>query len=68
MGKDSVRTPLVELSWWIIRKDKEVQVKCETIKARVGAKRVIVAIARVLPLRIRRMILDGQPYTLEHAA
>jgi transposase len=61
-GKDSVRTALVECSWWLIRKDKTVQSKYERIKARSGAKRAIVAIARILLLRIRRMLLDVQPY------
>lgn len=61
-GKDSVRTALVECSWWLIRKDKTVQSKYERIKARSGAKRAIVAVARILLLRIRRMLLDVQPY------
>jgi transposase len=65
MGKDSVRVALVEASWWLIRKDKAMGIKgikYEKIKARAGAKRAIVAVARILLLRIRRMILDGQPY------
>ena len=37
----------------------------ERIKARSGAKRAIVAVARILLLRIRRMILDSQPYAFE---
>ena len=63
MGKDSVRVALVEASWWLIRKDKAMRIKYEKIKARAGAKRAIVAVARILLLRIRRMILDGQHYT-----
>ena len=35
------------------------------IKACAGAKRAIVAIARRLLLRIRRMLLDVQPYRFE---
>lgn len=65
MGKDSVRTTLVESSWWLIRKDRQMRIKYEKIKARAGAKRAIVAIARILLLRIRRMILDSQPYAFE---
>ena len=62
IGKDSVRTALVESSWWLIRKDKAMKSKYEKIKARSGAKRAIVAVARILLLRVRRMLLDRQPY------
>jgi transposase len=62
IGKNSVRTTLVEASWWLIRKDKAMRIKYEKIKARAGAKRAIVAVAHTLILRIRRMILDGQHY------
>ncbi len=67
IGKDSVRTTLVESSWWLIRKDRDMRIKYEKIKARAGAKRAIVAVARILILRIRRMILDGQGYTFAEA-
>jgi len=67
IGKDSVRTTLVESSWWLIRKDKAMRIKYEKIKARAGAKRAIVAVARILILRIRRMILDGQGYIFAEA-
>ena len=67
IGKDSVRTALVECSWWLIRKDKTMQSKYEKIKARSGAKRAIVAIARILLLRMRRMLLDGQSYAWAQA-
>lgn len=67
IGKDSVRTTLVESSWWLIRKDKAMRIKYEKIKARAGAKRAIVAVARILILRIRRMILDGQAYAFAEA-
>ena len=62
IGKDSVRTALVECSWWLIRKDKAMQIKYEKIKVRSGAKRAIVAIARILLLRMRRMLLESQAY------
>jgi transposase len=67
IGKDSVRTALVECSWWLIRKDRAMQSKYEKIKARSGAKRAIVAIARILLLRMRRMLLDGQSYAWAQA-
>jgi transposase len=65
IGKSSVRTTLVESSWRLIMKDKTMRIRYEKIKARAGAKRAIVAIARNLLLCIRRMILDMQPYIFD---
>jgi ABC-type polar amino acid transport system ATPase subunit len=42
--------------------------KYERIKIRSGGKRAIVAIARTLLLRMRRMLLDGRVYALQQAA
>jgi hypothetical protein len=39
--------------------------KYEAIKVRAGAKRAIVAIARNLILRIRKMLLDNHPYVFD---
>ncbi|MFC1579678.1 IS110 family transposase [Thermodesulfobacteriota bacterium] len=64
IGKSSLRSALVEASWRLIRKDGAMREKYERIKARAGAKRAIVAIARTLLLRTRRMLLDGRPYIL----
>ncbi len=66
IGKNSLRAILVEASWKLITKDGDgaMQQKYERIKARSGAKRAIVAIARTLLLRSRRMLLDGRPYAL----
>ena len=65
VGKNSVRTALVESSWFLISKDKTMRKKYDGIKARSGSKRAIVAIARHLLLCIRRMLLDNQPYRIE---
>jgi len=62
VGKNSVRAALVEASWKLIRKDGVMQEKYERIKARAGSKRAIVAIARSLLLRTRRMLLDDVQY------
>jgi transposase len=62
IGKDNVRVALIEAAWWLIRKDAAMRIKYEKIKARAGAKRAIVAIARNLLLRIRRMLLDNRSY------
>jgi transposase len=65
IGKNSVRSALVESCWMLISKDKEMQRRYKEIKARSGAKRAIVAVARRLLLRIRRMLLDAQPYNFQ---
>jgi len=64
IGKNSVRAALVEASWKLIKKDGVMQEKYERIKARAGGKRAIVAIARTLLLRTRRMLLDNTPYAV----
>jgi transposase len=63
-GKNGLRAILVEASWKLITKDGVMRDKYERIKARSGAKRAIVAIARTLLLRSRRILLDGCPYGL----
>ena len=54
----------MEASRTLIRKDQAMQEKYDRIKIRSGGKRALVAIARTLLLRMRRMLLDGQVYTL----
>ena len=61
-GKNSVRCVLVEAAWRLIGKDQQMRERYEQIKQRAGGKRAIVAIARMLLLRTRRMLLDNQPY------
>jgi len=63
-GKSGLRGTLVEASWRLISKDMAMRDKYERIKSRAGGKRAIVAIARMLLLRLRRMLLDGHPYVL----
>jgi transposase len=63
-GKNGLRGNLVESSWKLIAMDKAMREKYERIKRRCGAKRAIVAIARMLLLRVRRMLLDERPYAL----
>ena len=64
-GKSGLRAVLVEASWKLITKDGAVRDKYERIKARSGGKRAIVAVSRMLLLRLRRILLDGRPYVLE---
>ena len=65
MGKNTVRSALVESCWHLIRKDKAMRKRYEKIKARAGGKRAIVAIARRLILCIRRLLIDNRPYVFE---
>ena len=68
IGKNTLRSILVEASWTLIRKDQAMREKYDRIKIHSGGKRAIVAIARTLLLRMRRMLLDGQVYALQRAA
>lgn len=68
VGKHSLRAVLVQVAWQLIRKDKAMREKYERIKMRSGGKRAIVAIARTLLLRVRRIWLDATPYRLASSA
>lgn len=68
IGKNDLRGTLVEVAWRLIAKDPAMRKKYERIKARAGSKRAIIAIARTLLLRTRRMLLDRQPYVVGLAA
>ena len=63
-GNARARTTLVESSWLLIGKDPEIKRKYQRIKEKRGGKRAIVAVARNLSGRIRRMLLDQVPYEL----
>lgn len=62
IGKNDLRGTLIEAAWFLIRKDAAMREKYERIKTRSGAKRAIVAVARILLLKTRRMLLDNEPY------
>lgn len=64
MGKNTLRAMLVQASWALIRKDGVMREKYERLKAGSGAKRAIVAIARTLLIRMRRLLLDQCPYVV----
>ena len=68
VGKHSLRALLVQAAWQLIRKDGAMKEKYERIKIRSGGKRAIVAIARTLLVRVRRIWLDGIPYRLALSA
>ena len=47
----------------MIHKDGVMAEKYHRIKARAGSKRALVAVAHNLLLRLRRVLLDGVPYS-----
>jgi transposase len=64
-GNARVRTRFVESSWTLIRYDAQAKATYERIKHQTGSgKKAITAIARRLALRVRRVLLDKQPYRL----
>lgn len=67
-GKAAVRSRLVEAGWIAIRFDAELHEVYQRIKERRGGRRAIVAVARRLLLRMRRIILDGRCYVAKVAA
>jgi len=64
VGKNSLRATLVQASWALIRKDGVMKEKYDRLKSRSGGKRAIVAVARILLVRMRRMLLDNNPYVI----
>jgi transposase len=64
-GRGSLRGTLVEAAWRLIFSSGHTRRKYEDIKKRAGGKRAIVAIARNLVLRVRRMLIDGVEYREE---
>lgn len=63
-GNKRVRTCLVESSWILITKDPLMRLKYNRLKSMKGAKRAIIAIARKLIIRIRRILLNNEPYVV----
>jgi transposase len=67
-GNTRARVCLVESSWHLIVKDLFWRSKYLNLKYRRGAKRAIIAIARNLIIRIRRILLNNEPYVITEAA
>lgn len=63
-GNKRVRTALVESSWILIGRDPYMYMKYLRLKNAKGSKRAIVAIARNLIVRLRRMLLTNEPYKM----
>ena len=64
VGKNSLRAMLIQASWALIRKDGVMREKYDRLKSRSGGKRAIVAVARTLLIRMRRLLLDNNPYVV----
>jgi transposase len=62
IGKSHLRASLIESSWLLIRKDTSLCAVYDKIKLRAGSKRAIVAVARRLLLRARKILLIEQDY------
>jgi len=67
-GNGRLRDRFVESSWTLIRYDLDTRATYERIKHQTGSgKKAIVAIARRLVLRVRRVLIDKEPYKLAGA-
>jgi transposase len=66
-GNKRVRACLVESSWILIAKDPFMRKRYQELKNRKGGKKAIIAIARMLIIRVRRILLDSEPYLLKAA-
>jgi len=64
-GNRSVRRWLVEAAWVAIRHDPVLLEKFRRTLSHCGSKKkAIVAVARKLAMRVRRVLLSGEPYAL----
>jgi len=64
MGHSDLRALLVEISWQAIRRDPALLEKFERIGVGKSKCQAIVAIARTLAIRIRKVILTKEPYVI----
>jgi len=65
MGSGFIRATLIESSWMAIRKDPALLAKFTRIwKGKGTKKKAIVAVARMLIVRLRACLLSGKPYAI----
>jgi len=65
MGSGFVRSTLIECSWMAIRKDPVLLAKFTRIwKGKGTKKKAIVAVARMLIVRLRACMISGRPYAV----
>jgi len=68
VGKSHLRATLIEASWRLVSRDENVRSFYEQLRARAGAKRAIVAVARRLIINIRNMLLTQTMYSKKAVA
>jgi len=61
-GRGSLRSTLIEAAWLLVKNDPGFHQLYLKLKAKRGAKRAIVAVARKMVGTMRRLILDDQDY------
>jgi len=65
MGSGFIRAALIENSWMAIRKDPALLAKFTRIwRGRGSKKKAIVAVARMLIVRLRACLISGAPYAI----
>jgi transposase len=62
IGKAHLRGAMIEAAWVYVRKDKRAAEVYANIRARAGAKRAIVAVARRMLLLSRSMLINRKAY------
>jgi len=63
-GRSILRKILVQVAWFLIKKDQKMQLFFDEISKRAGRKRAIVAVARKLIGCIRASFLTGEVYVI----
>jgi transposase len=64
-GSRAVRAWLIECAWHSIRHDPILLEKYQAVMSRCGsAKKAIVAVAHKLAIRLRALLISGQPYQI----
>ena len=63
-GNSSLRALFVELAWRVIRKDPAMADRFSNVQKRRGKKIAIVALARILAVRIRHILVTNDEYVL----
>jgi transposase len=65
MGPSFIRATLIENSWAAVRKDQVLLAKFHRVwKATGSKKKAIVAVARMIIVRLRACIISGTPYAI----
>ena len=67
-GRSILRKILVQAAWTAIRRDLDLSKRYDEIASRAGAKKAIVAIARILIGRIRACLVKNERYLLTNVA